>query len=275
MSLLARKSYQNGLWVHAKKTRFDQACTFCAGFFHGLRRLCHNRLLDFLLYNSAMSLNSEDVLHYLQTNPDFFEHHANSLAEMRLRSPYGGRAVSLQERQAELLRDKIKMLELRMLDMFRHGNENALTTEKLQRWTLAMLSTSHATDIPDRIVRELQHHFAVPQAAIRLWGISSLFAQSSYTQGVTEDGKVFASSLTDCYCGTNVDLEAAQWLPQPAQASSIALLPLRQAGQAETAGAFGLLVLASPDPQRFEAGMGTEFLQRIADIASAALSRLL
>jgi hypothetical protein len=36
-----------------------------------------------------------------------------------------------------------------------------------------------------------------------------------------------------------------------------------------------MLVLASPDPQRFHAGMGTEFLQRIADIASAALSRLL
>ena len=49
-------------------------------------------------------------------------------------------------------------------------------------------------------------------------------------------------------------------------------LPLRKPGEQE---AFGLLVLASPDPQRFEAGMGTDFLQRIADIASAALSRLL
>ena len=38
--------------------------------------------------------------------------------------------------------------------------------------------------------------------------------------------------------------------------------------------AFGMLVLASPDPQRFQAGFATDFLERIAELASAALSRL-
>ena len=36
----------------------------------------------------------------------------------------------------------------------------------------------------------------------------------------------------------------------------------------------GLLVLASPDPQRFQSSMGTDLLTRIAELASAALSRL-
>ena len=52
---------------------------------------------------------------------------------------------------------------------------------------------------------------------------------------------------------------------------SIALIPLRAE---PTAPAFGLLVLASPDAQRFNPDMGTDFLERIADLASAALSRL-
>ena len=34
-------------------------------------------------------------------------------------------------------------------------------------------------------------------------------------------------------------------------------------------------MLASPDPTRYTADMGTEFLSRIGDIAGAALSRLL
>ena len=38
--------------------------------------------------------------------------------------------------------------------------------------------------------------------------------------------------------------------------------------------AFGLLVLGSPDAQRFDATMGTEFLSRMAELASAALQRL-
>jgi uncharacterized protein YigA (DUF484 family) len=41
-----------------------------------------------------------------------------------------------------------------------------------------------------------------------------------------------------------------------------------------TAQAFGLIVLASPDPKRFQAGMGTDFLERMAELGSAALSRL-
>jgi uncharacterized protein YigA (DUF484 family) len=36
-----------------------------------------------------------------------------------------------------------------------------------------------------------------------------------------------------------------------------------------------MLVLGSPDPTRYTADMGTEFLQRIGELSSAALSRLL
>jgi uncharacterized protein YigA (DUF484 family) len=36
----------------------------------------------------------------------------------------------------------------------------------------------------------------------------------------------------------------------------------------------GLLVLASPDPQRFQPSMGTDLLGRIGELASAALTRL-
>ena len=38
---------------------------------------------------------------------------------------------------------------------------------------------------------------------------------------------------------------------------------------------FGLLALGSPDALRFQSDMGTEFLEQIGDLASAALARLL
>jgi uncharacterized protein YigA (DUF484 family) len=49
------------------------------------------------------------------------------------------------------------------------------------------------------------------------------------------------------------------------------MLPLRVGGATD---AFGLLVLGSPDKDRFQITMGTTFLARIAELASAALSRL-
>ena len=62
-----------------------------------------------------------------------------------------------------------------------------------------------------------------------------------------------------------------QWLGEPAQAASVALMALRPAPGQE---AFGLLVLASPDAQRFNSQMGTELLERLAELAGAALSTL-
>jgi hypothetical protein len=53
--------------------------------------------------------------------------------------------------------------------------------------------------------------------------------------------------------------------------ASVALIALRNGTDPQ---AFGLMVLASPDSQRFHAGMGTDFLERMAELGSAALSRL-
>ena len=53
---------------------------------------------------------------------------------------------------------------------------------------------------------------------------------------------------------------------------SIAMLPLRVDGAPH---AFGLLVLGSPDPARFTSDMATDFLTRIGETASAALTCLL
>ncbi len=100
------------------------------------------------------------------------------------------------------------------------------------------------------------------------------FAHADFANGVSEDGKLFASSLMEPFCGVNTGFEAVSWLPDPLAATSLAILPLRAGPVGSTGPAFGLLVLASPDAQRFNSTMGTDFLARLAELASAALSRL-
>ena len=55
-------------------------------------------------------ITEDDIADYLGSNPEFFERHAELLAAVHLSSPHNQRAVSLQERQAEMLREKIKVL---------------------------------------------------------------------------------------------------------------------------------------------------------------------
>lgn len=219
-------------------------------------------------------ITEDDIANYLANSPDFFERHAQLLAAVQLTSPHGNRAVSLQERQAEMLREKIKALEHRVMDMVRHGNENMIISDRVHRWAKALLLVQSSRALPATLVAELQGQFMVPQVALKVWDVDARYAEEPFARGVSEDAKSFASSLTQPYCGVNSGIEAISWLDEPATAMSIALVPLR-AGATNGAGpAFGMLVLASPDPQRFQAGMGTDFLERIAEIASAALSRL-
>lgn len=58
-------------------------------------------------------MNDREVADYLLANPEFFAQHAELLATIRLANPHGKAAISLQERQMEMLRDKNKHLERR------------------------------------------------------------------------------------------------------------------------------------------------------------------
>ena len=214
-------------------------------------------------------ITEADIADFLANTPAFFERHAELLATVRITSPHGQRAVSLQERQMEMLRERIRGLELKIVEMIRNGQENVAIADRLHRWTRAILLTREPTALPGVMVSQLRHEFMIPQAAIRLWGAAASAAGESWAAGVSDDAKSFAASLTLPYCGVNSGFEAASWLNDPASVMSLALVPLRHGDTA-----FGMLVLGSPDPTRYSADMGTEFLLRIGEIAGAGLSRL-
>jgi uncharacterized protein len=216
-------------------------------------------------------ITEDDIASFLVNTPDFFERHAELMSTVQLSSGHGNRAVSLQERQASMLREKIKGLETRLVEMIRHAQDNEAIADNLQRWTHALLATAHPAKLPPLIVSGLTGQFQIPQVALKIWGINSTFADKSFCAGFSDDTKAFAESLSAPYCGVNAGFEAVTWLPEPALALSVALIALRtKAGEP----ACGMLVLASPDPQRFHEGMGTDFLERIGQLASSALVRL-
>ena len=221
--------------------------------------------------NPMNPITEDDIANYLVNTPDFFERHAQLLSSVQLSSPHGNRAVSQQERQAEMLRDKIKAMEHRLMDMIRNGNENLIIADKLQRWTRSLQLAREPRQLPHVVIDQFREQFLVPQAAIKVWGVADTYLGEAFAQGVSEDSRSFASSLTTPYCGLNSGFEPATWLEDPTAAISLALIPLR-VGQLPQA--FGLIVLASPDPQRFNNEMGTDFLERIAELAGATLARL-
>ena len=231
--------------------------------------------------DGVQGITEADIANYLANTPGFFERHAELLGAVQLTSPHGKRAVSLQERQMEMLRERIKNMEMKIVEMIRHSQENVAIADRLHRYTRTILLTGEATELPGRMVASLKHEFLIPQAAIRLWGVDAEHNGAVYAEPASDDVKSFASSLTLPYCGVNAGFEAGEWLEDASTVTSMAMIPLRL-GFSEKAsekasdrdGAFGLLVLGSPDPTRYAADMGTEFLMRIGEVSSAALTRL-
>jgi uncharacterized protein YigA (DUF484 family) len=223
--------------------------------------------------STLQGITEDDIANYLANTPGFFERHAELLGSVQLASPHGQRAVSLQERQMEMLRERIKGLERKLIEMIRAGQDNVALTERMHRWTCAVMLARSATLLGQVLIEELKHEFMIPQAALRVWGVAAAHAHLPWAQGVSEDVRAFAASLSQPYCGVNSQFEAAHWLGQGLSTQSLAMVPLRLGRAAGEC--FGLLVLGSPDALRYQADMGTEFLEQVGDLASAALGRLL
>jgi uncharacterized protein YigA (DUF484 family) len=171
----------------------------------------------------------------------------------------------------EILREKIRIQDLHMADLLRIAHENDEIAQKFQSWTRALLATRNAGDLPRAMIDSLQTIFNVPQATLRLWQLNAAHSDAWYAGATSDDAHIFADGLSAPFCGPNNDFEAAQWLAEPGAVQSIAILPLRSGTSPQ---AFGLLVLGSDDAQRFSADMATDFLSRIGETASAALTSL-
>lgn len=217
-------------------------------------------------------LDSTAVAAYLAEHPRFFEEHAGLLGEVKLSSPLTGRTISLQERQMEVMREKYRALELRMAELTRLARENAAIADKFHAWTQSLLRPHPAAELPRALLDSLCASFGVPQATLRLWQLAPAHADAWFAHGVSDAARRFADGLRAPYCGGNDQFEAVTWLDAPDAVRSTALLPLRAPGGAGAT--FGLLVMGSPDAQRFGADMGTDFLVHIGATASVALRAL-
>lgn len=220
----------------------------------------------------STDLDSLTVAQYLADHPHFFEEHASLLGDIKLSSPLTGRAVSLQERQMEVMREKYKLLELRLAELSRNALENATIANRFHSWNQTLLRERNPAGMAAAVADGLKKSFNVPAATLRLFNVAQQYAGEWFAADTSEDARLFANSLLEPYCGLNNDFEAVRWLDDADTIKSTVILALRTPGTREPA--FGLLIMGSPDPERFTALMATDFLVHIAETASVALAPL-
>ena len=211
---------------------------------------------------SASELTAPQVAAYLRAHPHFLEEHPDVLSQIVLSLGAGATVSSLLERQVLTLREKVKLLEQRQALMLRHAQENEAIQRKLTQLVRALLISRDARARADLLTDLLGQHFSLPVVEIIV--VEASQAQSSSLQTLCD------AQRPSCWSAAS-DQGAAvlRHLQAPSEAvGSLAFLPLQPPPEGRPARA---LVLGAGDPARFEPGQGIVFLERIAEIASAAL----
>ena len=216
-------------------------------------------------------MKSDEIAQYLQDHPQFFEEHAELMSHMVIPHPHGGRTISITERQMLSLRDKNKQLEVKMNELLQFGEENDSISEKMHRLGVAMIAAASFQSVLHTLNFHLRDDFSIPHVALRLWNRPDNADELPEFTDVSAELQAFAETLGQPYCGSTSGFETSSWFGEASkQVRSQALIAMRNGG-----GTIGMIALGSEDAQRFYAGMGTLYLERLGEMASAALARVL
>jgi len=215
-----------------------------------------------------MNISPEQISDFLKLNPDFFLGHPELLAEITVPHPYSGQAISLGERQVLALRDKSRGLEVKLREFIQFAEENDAIGDKLHKLSLNLMRAKSIEAALQSLYLGLSESFSVPHSVVRVWTDSMLdlpeFAR------VSTDIQVLIDGLSQPQCGPEAPDEVRAWFGEAgAHQKSFALAPLREGNLN------GLMVLASEDSKRFYPEMGTLYLQWLAELGGAAMSRFL
>lgn len=218
-----------------------------------------------------MNVSQDQVARYLQDHPEFFAQRGDLLTQLTVPNPHGDQAISLGERQLQVLREKSRALEERMREMIRYAEDNDAISGKVYSLAAKLNAARNLEAVLQTAHHDLRERFLVPHVALRIWG-TVLSPDLPECAPVSPDLEQQVAALSGPRCSAEVPAEVRAWFAGAGvHLGSFALLPL--GGDEAQGGVRGLLVLGSEDVHRFYPEMGSFYLGWIARQLGAAIAR--
>lgn len=210
-----------------------------------------------------------DVAAFLLRNPDFFLRRPELLHELRIPHECGA-AISLLEYQAQVLRERNRLLQSRLDELLAVARDNDRLADRLHRLTLELMDADSLEAVIDCLTSALRNNFQMDAVVVRLFGEGD--PQFDWIRPDDPNLGVFANLLRDPrpICG-RLTRDQLQFLfgDSAGAIGSTALVPL-QDGRT-----LGMLAIGSFQADRFHPGQGTVFLRQLGATAGRALRRYL
>jgi uncharacterized protein YigA (DUF484 family) len=213
----------------------------------------------------------EVVASYLLKNPDFLDENPAVLEVLEI-NHQSGTAVSLIERQVESLRASNEEMQKQLNRLVQVASENEKLMSRLHHLTLELMSIGSRQEFFTHLGNSLLNDFNADILQIFLLDRDIASEAGDDVIGTQPDDpglEQFKEQLEkgDSVCGrfSQSKLEflfgsKARWV------QSTVLTPLGENG------CDGMMAIGSSDPARFYPGMGTLFLDLLADVISTSLA---
>lgn len=217
------------------------------------------------------------VANFLRKHPNFLKNNLEVLESQQLLHN-SGVAASLIERQVKLLREKNEELNRQLSRLIQVASENEQLMSRLHQLTMELMGISNLTEFFRHLSDRLLKDFNADIFQVCLFDTNldlDLDEELSNTVRLVsrDDAEVqrfndhLEKNQTVCGRLSQTKLEflfakRARWV------QSTALLPVGKKGSK------GMMSIGSSDPARFYPGMGTLFLELLADVICTTLSKV-
>ena len=220
-------------------------------------------------------LAEDQIADFLVAHPDFFERHGAVLARIKLPHQRGSAAISLVERQVLVLRDKHAVLEKKLHELIENGRANDAISDRLHRLTRRLLRARDAAGVVAALETSLREDFgasrwvllATDPAVSTLGNLANghvrivprgspelKIFETFFESGRPRSGQIRDTQRDYLFGG------------EGSQVGSTVLIPLGERAS------LGLLAIASHDTERYLPTMSTDYLVRIGEIVTEAVS---
>ncbi len=201
----------------------------------------------------ATDLDQKDVEAFLRANPNFLQDRPGLLAVLNL--PHGGEgAVSLVERQVNVLRERNIASRQKINSLSDIGMENDRLLEATRRTVLALLSGDNRHDLVQIWQEQVTDTFEAELGTL-VWtpGKPNSDSSESVAGRLIRQGESFSGVLRPEEMEALFAIDASE--------GSAALSPIRAGSEI-----LGVLAVGARDSQRYRQEDGTLFLDYLAEV---------
>jgi len=211
------------------------------------------------------------LISLLRDNPDILSRHPELIAVLEV-THQSGSAVSLIERQVEVLRQQIQTQENRLCELMDVARDNERLAETRHRLAVDLLAAHDVDDVISIVLDAFKTELSADHAVVKLFSEDAdLIEQSSglFVDANDDALNAFKTMLQhkNTVCGTStIEQKVYLFDDEAEKIKSVAIIPL-------IAGAnLGLIGLGADNVQRFKSSMGTDFLSQVGELISASLA---